>query len=419
MLSTPPDAQRRPPWDQDPLAAWARTAAGNVDLGALRDVVVQRDIAAAFVPYADEEAFVEHLRASVQENLTALRAYLSGTLTLEEIRLDRPLAFGNVQAQLRIPQSSLQRSYRVGFVAMWEAWTRAVWSSARVLGVPRDEAVAAVLTITQRIFAYQDHVAILVAEEFSRTEEALGRSRRQVRQGLIRGLLGDDPQVPTPADRVTIGYDLDWHHLAVLLPGCAEAEADRLLARLRAETRVPQSLVHAVDMASTILWLGRPVAWRPAELDDVTAFLRDARLPVCVSEPAEGVSGLRQSFQQVQAIERVRSASQTPHLLTYQDVALEILLLHDPALARAFVRNELGPLADGSIEAARLRETLEVSYRLASHVATAEQLAVHEHTVRNRLQKTEQLLGHPLGERRTEVQVALRLHRVFMAGTSG
>ena len=130
--------------------------------------------------------------------------------------------------------------------------------------------------------------------------------------------------------------------------------------------------------------------------------------------------GLRESFRQAQAIERVRSAARSPEppaLLTYRDVALEILLLHDPALARVFVRKELGRLADGSAEAARLRETLEVSYRLTSHVATAEQLAVHEHTVRNRLQKTEQLLGHPLTERRTEVQVALRLHRLVMAAS--
>jgi sugar diacid utilization regulator len=243
-----------------------------------------------------------------------------------------------------------------------------------------------------------------------------------VRQGLVRGLLGDDPQVPTPADRVTIGYDLDWHHLAVLLPGCAEADAERLLARLRAAMHVPQSLVHAVDLASTVLWLGRPVDWRPGEIDDVTAFLRDAGLAACVSDPAPGVGGLRETFGQVEAVERVRSASRSPDapcLLTYQDAALEILLLHDPALARAFVRRELGPLADGSAEAARLRETLEVSYRLASHVATAEQLAVHEHTVRNRLQKTEQLLGHPLAERRTEVQVALRLHRLVMTEPAG
>jgi sugar diacid utilization regulator len=419
VLSLTPTTHGGQPWDAAPLPPWARAAAGDVDLEALREVVVQRDIAAAFVPYADDETFVEHLRASVQENLAALRAYLSGTLALGDIRLDRPLTFGNVQAQLRIPQTSLQRSYRVGFVAMWEAWMRAVWSAARELGVPREQAVAAVLGVTQRIFAYQDHVAYQVAEEFSRTEEALGRSRRQVRQGLIRGLLGDDPQVPTPADRVTIGYDLDWHHLALLLPRCAEADADRLLARLRAEKHVPQSLVHAVDMTSSVLWLGRPVPWRPAEVEDVTAFLRGAGLTACVSEPADGVGGLRESFRQTQAIERVRSASgptDVPAVLTYRDVALEILLLHDPALARAFVREELGPLADGSAEAARLRETLEVSYRLASHVATAEQLAVHEHTVRNRLQKTEQLLGHPLAERRTEVQVALRLHRLVMAG---
>lgn len=46
-------------------------------------------------------------------------------------------------------------------------------------------------------------------------------------------------------------------------------------------------------------------------------------------------------------------------------------------------------------------------------MAAAEHLQLHEHTVRNRLQKAEQLLGRPLQERRTELQVAIRLVRLL------
>jgi DNA-binding PucR family transcriptional regulator len=38
---------------------------------------------------------------------------------------------------------------------------------------------------------------------------------------------------------------------------------------------------------------------------------------------------------------------------------------------------------------------------------------LHEHTVRNRLHKAEELLGHTLSERRTELQVAARLIRLL------
>jgi DNA-binding PucR family transcriptional regulator len=94
-------------------------------------------------------------------------------------------------------------------------------------------------------------------------------------------------------------------------------------------------------------------------------------------------------------------------------VSLEILLMADPERARAFVRAELGPLGADDPLAARLRETVEASHRHVSHTVTAEHLHLHEHTVRNRLQKAAELLGRPLTERRTELQVALRIARLL------
>jgi DNA-binding PucR family transcriptional regulator len=48
-------------------------------------------------------------------------------------------------------------------------------------------------------------------------------------------------------------------------------------------------------------------------------------------------------------------------------------------------------------------------------VATAELLMLHEHTVRNRLQRIEKILGRPLTEQRVELQVALRICRMLGA----
>jgi DNA-binding PucR family transcriptional regulator len=138
-----------------------------------------------------------------------------------------------------------------------------------------------------------------------------------------------------------------------------------------------------------------------------------------VSEPRTGIAGFRETWQQVLQVQQIRDAwgpSRAPRVLCHADVALEILLMQDPARARSFVIRELGPLGEPTEQAARLRETVQASFQLGSHVATAEHLHLHEHTVRNRLQKAEELLGRPLHCRRTELQVALRLIGVLDPG---
>jgi DNA-binding PucR family transcriptional regulator len=45
----------------------------------------------------------------------------------------------------------------------------------------------------------------------------------------------------------------------------------------------------------------------------------------------------------------------------------------------------------------------------SSFVRAARRLGVHENTVTYRVQRAEELLGHPVSERRLELQVALRL----------
>ena len=50
-------------------------------------------------------------------------------------------------------------------------------------------------------------------------------------------------------------------------------------------------------------------------------------------------------------------------------------------------------------------------------ISAAEHLQLHEHTVRNRLHRAEEHLGRPLSERRTELQVALRLQRLLTGGS--
>lgn len=404
--------------DDQLLPEWLRQMADQVDLDALIDVVVRRDVEVAFPTYANDDAFVGHLRASVTENVQMLQHVLCGRVRLSQVRLSQPLAFGAVQAELHIPQTSLQRSYRVGFFEMWEAWVLQVSDCARRCDVSREETVAALTQLTRMIFGYQHNVASQVADNYARAEEALGRSRATVRRQLIQGLLDGDESFLTQSDVATIGYDFSAHHLAVLLAHASAAEAARVATDLRAATPLTHALVHPLTLRSSVVWLARTGPWTATATDKVRNVLIGAGMVAAIGSSEAGLGGFRNGLDQARSVERVRSAwstDDTPMVLEHAQVSLEILLSQDEDQARAFVRRELRALATNSIESTRLCETLEASFRFGSHVAAASHLGVHEHTVRNRLHRVETILEHDVAARRTEIEVALRLRRVLEA----
>jgi sugar diacid utilization regulator len=399
------------------LPGWVRELSADVDLDALCETVVARDLAVAFPEHCEDKAFTDRLRASVKENLRTLQAVLCGHRELRDVRFEHPLIFGEVQAYLGIPQATLQKSYRVGFTVMWEAWMGELTKRAADTGIGVTEALDASAALIRAILEYEDHVASLVAQAHARTDETLNQSRAHLRQRLVRDLLRDDAEAPAPSDLMMIGYEFESHHIAVLLPELADGAAAQVAVGLRSATGVRQSLVHPLGLSSTVIWLGVTSGWtadRRARLEDVITRLG---VRASVSEPNRGFAGFRRSLEQVQEVEQIRGAwkSGAPRLIPYPLVALEALLLKDTEAARRFVRAELRSLAGNRAEDLRLRETLEASFRCGSHVSTAERLKVHEHTVRNRLQKVEEILGPGWTDRSTEVQVAIRLHRLLPA----
>ncbi|MET0998951.1 MAG: helix-turn-helix domain-containing protein, partial [Marmoricola sp.] len=346
------------------------------------------------------------------------RQVIGGRVRVGDVELSEPFALAGLQARLRLPQTALQRSYRVGFLAMWHAWSDALVERADRDDVPRTESLLALRDMTSLLLGYQHHVASQVADSFARADDAMSRSREHVRNGLVRHLLREDSTPLPPSDLVLLDYPLDASHVAVLLPSMAEGATRQILNALRAACHARDTLVHPVDLTSTVVWLAqpRPPGWRAGTLAALTDCLLTLGVEASLSDPHVGVPGVREGWRQVQDVQRVRSAwgaTAGPRVLAHRDVSLEILLMADRVNARAFVTAELGGLGADDDLAARLRDTVEASYRWGSHVTTAAHLHLHEHTVRNRLQKAAELLGRPLTERRTELQVALRLTRLL------
>lgn len=403
------------------LPGCVRAAADTIDIDSLVSSVVERCADTVFTRHSHDVDFKHRLQVSVTENAYALRDVLAGRLRMQEVDLHQVLAFATLQAELRIPQMWIHRSYRISFFLQWEKWTRHLESYIRETDIPRGDAVGALSELTRIVLSYQDHVASRVSETYTRDFEALNRSRGHVRRRLVHDILRGEHSNLTASDVAILAYPLGGHHVAVLLPSMAEGAASQLVAGLRSAANACGTLLYPLALNSTVAWLCRRDPWSESATGRVRTMLDELGVTASLSTPGSGIEGFRNTLDQATQVEHVRSAwgeHQAPRLLSYVDTGLEILLIQNPDLARAFVETELGPLAVDSSEAERLCETLEASFRCGSHVAAAEVLQLHEHTVRNRLHKAEQLLGHSLQERRTELQVALRLMRLVSGAGS-
>ncbi|MDO9381116.1 MAG: helix-turn-helix domain-containing protein [Nocardioidaceae bacterium] len=395
---------------------WAQVLVLALDVDSLVEKVVVGNLQAAYPQHSHDEAFVDQLRASVHENVSRLRTFIAGQLDLDQVVLVEPHTLAAMLAQLGLPASAMQRSYRVGFGIMWEHISALVTTDARRREVGVTEALEVAHVLTVLVLRYQHHVASLVSETYSREERALSQSRFHLRYALVRQLLRDDVTM-SPADHVSLAYDLEAHHLVVTLPDMPEASANRLLIGLRGTTSVRQTLLYPVSAHRTAVWLGRAHAWTPSEHAQLVAFLTTAGVTAGVSGTQPGPAGFRESFAQAEAVLDVRRrwGQDAPSVLTHEQVALECLLMADADGSRRFVASELGEeLTADTADAAKLRQTLEAWLARGSHVGAADELGLHEHTVRNRLQRVEEHLGHDVRHRRTETEVALRLHRLLV-----
>ena len=391
-----------------PLPLWAQELTTTFDVDHTVEAVVVTDLAVAWPQRTDDVEFVDLLRASVRENVTAILGLLAGEDADGPLR--RPSEFARAQAEFRIPHSALQQSYRAGFRIIWKHWFDHLSRGARTGGIEPASLTEAVERSTLLLFRYQDRALNAVAAEFSRVEQVMRTSAEHVRRHVIRQLLVDsDDPLPVRDLYLTLGYDVSGTHVAVQMTGTGE-ELDVVAEKVRRNCSATV-LRYEVDEKHSVIWFGR-TSWTTARRRDLSRVLTDAGVRAAVSTARSGVEGLRSTFNEVGEVDDVRTqlgARGCASVTSFDDVWLEALLWHDLRRARRFVRDELGGLASAAPEVDKLRETLLAWLTSGSHVGTADALQLHEHTVRNRLRRAEEHLGHPLSERRIEVGVALRL----------
>jgi hypothetical protein len=248
----------------------------------------------------------------------------------------------------------------------------------------------------------------LVAEAYRREVQRAARGPDAERLQVVRSLLEGDP-LPAAA----AGFAAEHHHLGLIAWGAAGEEAARDLG---AALGRPVLLVGPLNGE----WWGWVSGARPLSRADEIALERH-RPPsgagLAVGLPAFGIDGFRGTHRQARRARwRARAAG---GFHPYADVAVESLAAENEEDARAFLAHELRGINDDSAISRRIRETLLAYFAAGQNAASAAvALGVHQQTVANRLRTAEERLGAPIGSRRLELELALRLRSALASEDS-
>ncbi|UTI63156.1 helix-turn-helix domain-containing protein [Paraconexibacter antarcticus] len=319
------------------------------------------------------------------------------------------------------PLASLLRAYRLGTMWTWTLWRREIITR---IDDP-DLLMEAVDHSMSFVFDYVDAVSEQVTEEYAKQRETWARSAAALRHETVEQVLAGEP-LDLDVVAARLGYDLRADHVAFILTTRAADDAEDVVARLETQGQALAGRLGArrtllVPDGRTRLWMWCTFDECPS--DEVVAEVSADRtlldgIVVTTGMKGAGREGFTTSHEEalhVKELLRVGGRHQG-HLVRYEKVAVASLLASDLPRARRFIAQELGDLAAGDDATRRVRATVTVLLEESGRATVAaKRLGIHQNTVSYRVRQAERLLGHPLSERRYEVETALRLLRAIDA----
>ncbi|MET8956048.1 PucR family transcriptional regulator [Streptomyces sp. NPDC004393] len=396
------------------VVQWLASYAAHIQRGDLLEQValgIDQEITLEVPELAADEQLLADLHSSTRANW---RGILQVIAREPYEVLIQPAAFdlAHTIARRGLELGVLLKTYRVGQRAMWRYITRTL-----------DEQVADVTLRSAVLVHFWDRVT----EWLDTTVEALIKSYTEERQQAERSVLarriatvcairrGNNVDVDA-ASRV-LGHPLRLHHTAFVLwadETATDANLTRALEGLAGELASALGAPRPLTLSSGARGLWGWAATRHLPDPDVLTDLRVSKggVRAAIGCSAPGLAGFRRSNHEALAAQRVAIAGRQNRLLTrYSDVELVSLATGHGGLdaIRTFVERELGALAEADDATARLRQTAAAYLAKNSNArAAGELLGVHFNTVRYRIRRVEELLGRPIEERRTHVEMALR-----------
>ncbi|WP_433661300.1 PucR family transcriptional regulator [Nocardia sp. CA-128927] len=352
------------------------------------------------------------------------RVMLSGITsdTFEYALPEEAHTFARTIARRGFELRMLLRTYHVGMEAVLDYMTETIDERP----APQEIERAVMLRMFERATKWVSFSVELLTDTYMEERERVLRAALNRRTETIRALLaGDELDLDQASAR--LGYRLNQRHIAFVLwtdeseSGSGDGEVvgllERVATRVAAEIGNGRVLTVASGSSGMWAWAGLdelPDAVRieeePGALELVAAGLVESPVRVAFGVPAGQVAGFRQSHREAVAARQVaeRGPATAARVIGYREVEIAYLAGADDAAMRGLIGRELRTLSGSDPNAARLRETLHAY--LASHrspEATAKLLGVHKNTVRYRIQRIEELLGHPIEQRSLPLAVAL------------
>ena len=372
-----------------------------------------REMAAHLYAAIPELAAVEddELRAELRASSTAnlgqvLRLLAVGASPDEIVVPPEALQFLRNNVQRGIPLPALLRSYRLGHAWLWERWSQALQervADSGELAAGQDESSAF-------MFAYVDTLSDALVDEFGTERERMMRGAAHLRAETVRAILDGEPVDEEVASR-QLGYALRRHHVAMRVwSGSRDVRGlERALGEAAAALGAGKPLVVPSGAARFDVWWG---SFSVPVTDALERYEPPPGVLVAFGRPAEGVAGFRRSHAEALQAARIASlAGEARSAVTsYARVELVSLLASDLPRARAFVADQLGPLASTAEPAERVRDTV-LAFLASGGSATraAKDLYVHQNTVAYRVKKAEEMMGRKVTENPIELISALTL----------
>jgi PucR C-terminal helix-turn-helix domain/GGDEF-like domain len=303
------------------------------------------------------------------------------------------LAQARLDARDGVPLDTVLRRYFAGSTLFADF----IAEEAEGVGVPNP--------LLRRLLGEQatlgDHLLAAVSAEHAREAKSRPTGTVALRRECVKALLAGEL-----VDHSELDYDLEAHHLALMIDG----EGVEVVMRRLASTLDRRLLaVRHEEKPRWACWLG---GRQELEAEAALRALADAVPPgmfVALGEPAEGLAGWRFSHLQAKAALSIAEREGQP-VLRYADVAVLAAIDRDELAADSLRRLYLAPL-EGARDGGKVaRETLRAYFAAERNISsTAAALGVDRRTVRNRIQAIEELLGRPLRGSLADLEIALRL----------
>jgi hypothetical protein len=391
------------------LDDFARSAESSAALDRLVHVIDDRVLEA--LPEFHDPTLRAELAASTRSHWKGFLGVVSRE-SIEFIPAPQMYDLARTLARRGYDLTLLLATYRIGQRAVWEFIADVAQTQIS------DPALrsAVLLQFWSNAARWIDATIESLIVAFTEEREQWQRGMLARRASVVNTILAGNP-VDLDAAAATLGYPLRQHHTAftLVVDECVpDSDVQRLIesaARtVSNDVGGSRPLIISSGARAAWCWTATP---KVAVTTDTPRMLQGVRGTAGICH--NGLDGFRLSHSEAVAALQVADYS-TVSFVRFEDVEIACLAagIVGAHVRAAFVRRELGDLADSDDASVRLRDTLRAYLKQGGDAtATGASLSLHPNTVRYRIRQAEKKLGHPISRRRVHIEVALEIIGVF------